>query len=51
MKYAGVGVHHLIACCHNDACRHQELIDVSRYADHLEVAEVSVAAEVRQVRG
>jgi hypothetical protein len=26
------GVHHLIAFCHNDACRHQALIDVSSYA-------------------
>jgi hypothetical protein len=25
------GVHHLIAFCHNDACRHQALIDVSKY--------------------
>jgi hypothetical protein len=25
------GVQHLIAYCHNDACRHQALIDVSKY--------------------
>ncbi len=25
------GVHHLIAFCHNDACRHQAIIDVSKY--------------------
>jgi len=25
------GVHHLIAFCLNDACRHQALIDVSKY--------------------
>jgi hypothetical protein len=25
------GVHHLIAYCHNDACRHQAVIDVSSY--------------------
>jgi hypothetical protein len=25
------GVHHLIAFCLNDACRHQALIDVSNY--------------------
>jgi hypothetical protein len=25
------GVHHLIAFCLNDACRHQALIDVSSY--------------------
>jgi hypothetical protein len=30
------GVHHLIGSCHNDAFRHQALIDVSRYADHVE---------------
>jgi hypothetical protein len=23
------GVHHLIAYCHNDVCRHQAVIDVS----------------------
>jgi hypothetical protein len=26
-----LGVHHLIAYCLDDACRHQALIDVSRY--------------------
>ena len=26
-----LGVHHLIAYCLNDACRHQALIDVSSY--------------------
>jgi hypothetical protein len=25
------GVHHLIALCHSDACRHQAPIDVSKY--------------------
>jgi hypothetical protein len=25
------GVRHLIAFCHNDACRHQGVIDVSNY--------------------
>jgi hypothetical protein len=25
------GVHHLIAYCLNDACRHQAIIDVSSY--------------------
>jgi hypothetical protein len=25
------GVHHLIAYCLNDSCRHQALIDVSKY--------------------
>jgi hypothetical protein len=24
-------MHHLIAFCHNDACRHQALIDLSSY--------------------
>jgi hypothetical protein len=27
----GQGVTHLVAFCHNDACRHQALIDVSKY--------------------
>jgi hypothetical protein len=30
-----LGVHHLVACCLNDACRHQALIDVSAYPDEL----------------
>jgi hypothetical protein len=32
------GVHHLIAFCLNDACRHQALIDVSSYPDDAEVS-------------
>ncbi len=32
-----LGVHHLIGYCHNDACRHQALIDVSDCPDQLEV--------------
>jgi hypothetical protein len=31
------GVHHLIAFCLRDACRHQALIDVSSYSDDVEV--------------
>ncbi len=31
------GVQHLIASCLNDACRHSALIDVSDYADDIEV--------------
>jgi hypothetical protein len=31
------GVRHLIAYCHNDACRHSAVIDVSRYPDDVEV--------------
>jgi hypothetical protein len=31
------GVHHLIAFCLNDACRHQALIDVSSYPAETEV--------------
>jgi hypothetical protein len=31
------GVQHLIAFCHNDACHHQALIDVSRYPDDVAV--------------
>ena len=29
-----LGVHHLIAFCLNDACRHQALIDVSSYPEN-----------------
>jgi hypothetical protein len=32
-----LGVRNLIAYCHNDACRHQALVDVSAYADDVEV--------------
>jgi hypothetical protein len=32
-----LGVHHLIATCLSDACRHQGLIDVSNYPDDTEV--------------
>ena len=31
------GVRHLIAYCHNDACRHTALIDVSSYLTETEV--------------
>jgi hypothetical protein len=31
------GVHHLIAFCLNDACRHQALIEVSDYLDEVEI--------------
>jgi hypothetical protein len=31
------GVHQLIAYCHNDACRHQGVIDVSKYPGDTEV--------------
>jgi len=32
-----LGVHHLVATCLNDTCRHQGLIDVSKYPDDTEV--------------
>jgi hypothetical protein len=32
-----LGVQRLIACCLNDACRHQALIDVSNYPAETEV--------------
>jgi hypothetical protein len=32
-----LGVQRLLASCLNDACRHQGLIDVSKFADDLEV--------------
>jgi hypothetical protein len=31
------GVQHLVAFCHSDACRHQAIIDVSKYPDDVEV--------------
>jgi hypothetical protein len=37
------GVRHLIAFCHNDACRHQAIIDVSSYPDDIEVPRSSGA--------
>jgi hypothetical protein len=33
----GQGVRELIAFCLNDTCRHQALIDVSKYPDDVEV--------------
>jgi len=44
-----LGVYHLIAFCRNNACRHQALIDVSKYPDETEVHR-SAAGEMRQVR-
>jgi hypothetical protein len=32
-----LGVHRPIAFCHNNACRHQALVDVSHYPDDVEV--------------
>jgi hypothetical protein len=32
-----LGVRNSIAFCHNDACRHQALIDVSKFPDDTEV--------------
>jgi hypothetical protein len=32
-----LGAQRLIAYCHNDACRHQALIDASSYPDDVEV--------------
>jgi len=34
-----LGVQRLVATCLNDACRHQGLIDVSKYPDNVEVPE------------
>jgi hypothetical protein len=38
-----LGVQRLIASCLNDACRHQALIDVSKFADDVEVSKVVCA--------
>ena len=32
-----LGVQHVVATCLNDACRHQGLINVSKYPDDVEV--------------
>ena len=32
-----LGVQRLIASCLNDACRHQAMIDVSKFSDDIEV--------------
>ena len=39
-----LGVQRLVATCLNDACRHQELIDVSKYADDVEVPSFAAKA-------
>jgi hypothetical protein len=45
-----LGVHHLVAFCLRDACRHQGLIDVSKYPDDTEVPSFGGIAEVYQGR-
>jgi hypothetical protein len=37
------GVHHLIAYCLNDSCRHQALIDVSRHAHRCRTSEARLS--------
>jgi hypothetical protein len=32
-----LGVHHLVATCLRDGCRHQGLVDVSKFPDDVEV--------------
>jgi len=44
------GVHHLIAYCLNDACRHTGLIDVSSYPAWTEVPSFQRRAKVRELR-
>jgi len=39
-----LGVQHLVATCLKDACRHQGLIDVSKYPDN--TCALSFAAEI-----
>jgi hypothetical protein len=43
------GVHHLTAFCHNDACRHQALIDVSKYSGDKLMSLVHEPSEVREM--
>jgi hypothetical protein len=45
------GVHHLIAYCLNDACRHQALIDVSGYPGAIEVPEFGKRAKCGKCGG
>jgi hypothetical protein len=33
----GLGVQRLVACCLHPSCRHEGLIDVSKYPDDIEV--------------
>jgi hypothetical protein len=44
------GVHHLIAYCLNDSCRHQALIDVSKYGDNVEVPSFRGPRQVSEMR-
>jgi hypothetical protein len=45
------GVQHLIAYCHNDACRHQAIIDVSNYSDDVEVPSFQAASSAASASG
>jgi hypothetical protein len=45
-----LGVHHLVAFCLNDACRHTALIDVSSYPAENRSSILSAQRCVRQVR-
>jgi hypothetical protein len=47
---APIRQHGLIAYCLNDSCRHSALIDVSKYADDVEVPSFPEARQVWQVR-
>jgi hypothetical protein len=45
-----LGVQHLVAYCHNDACRHQAPTDVSSDPDDVEVL-VQRSDQMREMRG
>ena len=45
-----LGVQRLVAFCLNCACRHQGLVDLSKYADDVEVPSFAREGGVRQVR-
>jgi hypothetical protein len=45
------GIRHLIAFCHNDACRHQAVIDVSAYGDDVEVPSFARRAKCSKCGG
>jgi hypothetical protein len=36
-----LGVQRLIACCLNPSCQHEDLIDVSKFADDVEVTSLA----------
>jgi hypothetical protein len=46
-----LGVHHLAGYCHNNACRHQALIDVSDCPDEVEITRFQRRAQCSKCGG